>query len=75
LLTGLDPKISNIRTTSVNDEVKNSTCAADISYSVVKGSNAIEQVGLDAIANKSMPITYTLSINSDGQLYAEVSGL
>ena len=53
------PTLMNIRTEAVDDNLKKSECAAEISF---------------ANGNK-LPITYKLSKTSEGDLYAEVFGL
>lgn len=54
-----NPKLSNIRTESVDNELEKSECAAELSY-----DNGLK-----------LDITYTLSKTSEGKLYAEVFGL
>lgn len=55
----LSPNLVNIRTESMNNELEQSECAAEISYNN---------------GNKT-DITYKLSKTSEGELYAEVFGL
>ena len=51
--------LSNIRTESMDNEIEKSECAAEVNF---------------ANGNK-LDITYSLSKTTDGNLYAEVSGL
>ncbi|MCX7092022.1 MAG: hypothetical protein NTY50_01035 [Methylobacter sp.] len=54
-----DPVLSNIRTESLDDKLLKTECAADIKYE----------------NGKKTSINYELSVTSEGELYAEVSGL
>lgn len=54
-----EPTLVNIRTESMDNELEKSECAAEITY---------------ANGNK-LDITYSLSKTTDGNLYAQVSGL
>jgi hypothetical protein len=55
----MSPKLVNIRTDKLDDELEKSECSADIEF--VNGNKA--------------PITYGLSKTSEGKLYADVFGL
>ena len=61
-------KIKNIRTESTDDELEKSTCKAQLET----GATTIGKANWPA---RLIDITYTLSKTSDGNLFAEVSGL
>ena len=59
ILKTSSPKLANIRTEKMDNELEKSECAAEISLN----------------NGNKLPITYKLTKTSEGKLYAEVFGL